>query len=155
MSQKTTESTRLDPVRKTVTVEAPLDHAFMVFTERMDDWWPLRTHSVHEELADYARLEPRVGGNVFEVWREGTEIWGEITVWEPPHRLVFTWHPGLAFAESTEVEVRFMARGDITIVELEHRGWEARGERAAEVRANYDQGWIETLERFARAASAG
>jgi hypothetical protein len=48
--------------------------------------------------------------------------------------------------------VRFTADGDSTVVELEHRGWEARGDRAAEVRAAYDGGWIGVLERYASAA---
>jgi hypothetical protein len=54
----------------------------------------------------------------------------------------------------TEVEIRFTARGNVTVVELEQRGWEARGERAAAVRANYDHGWVKTLELYAGAASA-
>ncbi|HKX76416.1 MAG TPA: SRPBCC domain-containing protein [Acidimicrobiia bacterium] len=50
-----------------------------------------------------------------------------MTAWEPPQRLVFTWHPGLDLDEITEVEVRFASRGNVSVVELEHRGWEARG----------------------------
>ena len=152
MSPETTETTRVEPVRKSITVEASVEHAFEVFTERMSEWWPVKTHSAHKELADEARLEPRLGGAIFELWRDGRENWGEITVWEPPHRLVFSWHPGLGPEETTEVEVRFAADGDSTVVELEHRGWEARGDRAAEVRADYDQGWIGVLERYAAAA---
>jgi uncharacterized protein YndB with AHSA1/START domain len=148
------ERVELEPVRKSVTVEASIDHAFTVFTERMAEWWPVTTHSVHEEDALAAGMEPRKGGAIFEVWQEGREVWGEITTWDPPNRLVFTWHPGLPIEETTEVEIRFAARGNVTVVELEHRGWEARGERAAQAWANYDQGWVKTLELFARAASA-
>lgn len=148
------EQTIVKPVRKSVLVEARVEHAFRVFTERMGEWWPVKTHSVHEELADGAGLEPRLGGTVYELWRDGRENWGEITVWEPPHRLVFTWHPGLRPEETTEVEVHFTADGDSTLVELEHRGWEARGDRAAEVRAAYDGGWIGVLEQYARVAAA-
>ena len=154
MSPETTETTRVEPIRKSITVDASVDHAFEVFTERMGEWWPAKTHSAHTELTDEAGLEPRLGGAIFELWRDGREDWGEITVWEPPHRLVFTWHPGLPPEETTEVEVRFAADGDSTVVELEHRGWEARGDRAAEVRADYDQGWIGVLEHYAKAAAA-
>lgn len=154
MSPETSETTRVEAVRKSITVETPVEHAFHVFTERMGEWWPVKSHSVHEALADDAGLEPRLGGAVFELWRDGRENWGEITVWEPPHRLVFTWHPGLRVEESTEVEVRFTAQGRTTLVELEHRGWEARGERAAEVRASYDQGWVGVLEQYAKVATA-
>lgn len=144
---------RIEPVRKRVTVDAPVEHAFHVFTERLSDWWPVKTHSVHEKLADEAGLEPRLGGALFELWRDGREEWGEVTVWEPPDRLVFTWHPGHASEEATEVEVRFTAQGGATLVELEHRGWEARGERAATMRAAYDKGWEPVLARFAERAS--
>jgi uncharacterized protein YndB with AHSA1/START domain len=162
MSPRTTEKPvdprrgeqRIEPVRKSVTVEAPVEHAFRVFTERIGEWWPVARDSVHGELAAEAGLEPRLGGAVFELWRDGRENWGEVTAWEPPHRLVFTWHPGLRLGESTEVEVRFIPQGGSTLVELEHRGWEARGERAAEVRASYDGGWPGVLELYAKAAAA-
>lgn len=151
MKQVTAEA--LEPVRKSVTVDAPLEHAFMVFTEHMGDWWPVKTHSVHEEDAVSAGMELREGGAIFELWREGREVWGEITTWDPPHRLVFTWHPGVPLDETTEVEVRFASRGTVTVVELEHRGWEARGGKAKEIRSNYESGWVKTLDLFATAAS--
>ena len=31
-------------IRKSVTVAAPLEEAFEVFTERLESWWPLETH---------------------------------------------------------------------------------------------------------------
>ncbi|MGH8959258.1 MAG: SRPBCC domain-containing protein [Acidimicrobiia bacterium] len=153
MKQETTEKQQLEPVRKTVTVNTSIEHAFTVFTERVGEWWPVKSHSVHEEGAISAGMETREGGAIFEVWQEGREVWGEITTWDPPHRLVFTWHPGLELAETTEVEVRFASRGNLTVVELEHRGWEVRGERAAEVRDGYDTGWIKILDRFAATAT--
>lgn len=151
MKRVTAEKKSVEPVRKSVTVDAPVEHAFMVFTQRMGDWWPIKTHSVHEVEAVSAGMEPREGGAIFEVWQEGREVWGQITAWDPPHRLVFTWHPGLPLDETTEVEVRFASRGNVTVVELEHRGWETRGERAEEVRSNYESGWVKTLDRFAAA----
>ena len=150
------ESTRptelVEPVRKSVLVEASVEHAFHVFTERMAEWWPARTHSVHEDRAETVGLEPRVGGVLYEIGPGGREPWGTITAWEPPHRLAYTWHPGHAVEEATEVEVRFTPQGGATLVELEHRGWEARGARAAERRAGYDTGWELVLARFAAAA---
>ena len=103
MSQVETDKTRLEPVRKSVTVEASIEHAFKVFTERLGEWWPIRSHSVHVEDALLAGMETREGGEIYEVWREGREVWGEITTWAPPQRLVFTWHPGLEPTETTEV----------------------------------------------------
>jgi uncharacterized protein YndB with AHSA1/START domain len=144
---------RIAPVRKRVVVDAPVEHAFRVFTERIAEWWPVKTHSVHKEAAQTAGLEPRLGGAVYELWPGGREEWGTITVWEPPRRLVYTWHPSHGHDESTEVEVRFSAEDGSTLVELEHRGWEARGAKAAEIRNAYDSGWEAVLARFVEAAS--
>ena len=152
--ESTQPTQRIQPVRKSVVVAATVEHAFRVFTERIGEWWPVKTHSVHEEHAETAGLEPRLGGAVYELWPGGREQWGEVTAWEPPRRLVFTWHPGHAVAEATEVEVRFSAQGGSTLVELEHRGWETRGEKAAAIRASYDTGWDPVLARYAEAVSA-
>jgi hypothetical protein len=40
-----------------------------------------------------------------------------------------------------------------TRVDLEHRGWEKLGERAAEARQGYSQGWESVLAGFAEKAS--
>jgi uncharacterized protein YndB with AHSA1/START domain len=149
-----TAATTTEPLRRRVTVSATVDTAFRVFTERMGDWWPVERYSVHEELADEAGMDARLGGAVYERWREGTENWGEITVWEPPDRLVFSWHPGGDPAEATEVEVTFSAEGDGTLVQLEHRGWERLGDRAHEVRAGYADGWQGVLEQYGRVVEA-
>jgi hypothetical protein len=57
----------------------------------------------------------------------------------------------LAAGPPTEVEVRFIADGDGTRLELEHRGRERVGAEAREVRDAYGapQGWITTLNVFA------
>lgn len=143
------------PVRCSVTVEAPVETAFRVFTEELGTWWPLRRHSVDPGLAEEAVLEPRLGGAVYERWADGRRNWGEVLVWEPPHRLVFSWHPGREAAEATEVEVRFAVDGRRTLVELEHRGWEVLQERAADVRAGYEEGWPGVLELYAETAGEG
>ena len=150
--ESTQPTERIAPVRKRVVVDAPVEHAFQVFTERIDEWWPVKTHSVHKEKAQSAGLEPRLGGAIYELWPGGREEWGTITVWEPPRRLVYTWHPSHGLDESTEVEVRFSAESGSTLVELEHRGWEARGAKAPEVREAYDGGWEAVLARFVEAA---
>lgn len=72
------ERTIVQPVRKEITVEASLEHAFRVFTERMGEWWPVKRYSVHEDLADEAGMELRLGGALFELWRDGRESWGEV-----------------------------------------------------------------------------
>jgi uncharacterized protein YndB with AHSA1/START domain len=101
-------------------------------------------------------VEPRRGGRVYEQVRGGAEHdWGEVLVWEPPRRLVFSWHPGRARETGQEVEVRFSASGAEARVELEHRGWEYLVGPADEIPAHFVSGWEEALGRYADAAAAG
>ena len=44
-----------------VTVEAPIDRAFKVFTEGFDTWWPRTHHIATPDMAE-AILEPRLDG---------------------------------------------------------------------------------------------
>lgn len=56
---------------------------------------------------------------------------------------------------ATEVEVRFLAAGEGTRVELEHRGWEAIADEAAARRQSYDTGWDQVLGAYARRVGSG
>lgn len=140
-------------VRKSVLVKRRPEHAFQVFTDGIATWWPLETHSPSDGRAEIVVIEPRVGGRLYERTRDGEDlVWGEVLVWEPPSRLVFTWH--LGGPVTTEVEVRFTAEGEGTRVDLEHRGWERHGDRAAELHASYNSGWDYVFgRRYADAAN--
>ena len=149
---------QVEPIRKSISVEAPLERAFAVFTDGISGWWPLETHSVGAGRdgvrAESATLEPADGGRLYERMSDGREAaWGRVLVWEPPHRVVLTWHPGTPESEATELELRFTAEGEGTRVELEHRGWERLAEKGKDYRARYDGGWDEVLARYAEAAS--
>jgi uncharacterized protein YndB with AHSA1/START domain len=143
------------PVLRAITVERSPEDAFRLFTELAADWWPLRTHSVFEAESASVVFEPGIGGRILERSHTGAEaVWGEILVWEPPHRLVYTWHPGYeADDPPTEVEIRFTAAGDSTRVELEHRGWEALADRAVTTRDAYSTGWQTVLDRYIAATT--
>jgi hypothetical protein len=83
----------------------------------------------------------------------GTADWGEVRVWDPPRRLVYSWHPGRQAGTAQEVELRFTGEGNKTRVELEHRGWDALDEKASAMRDNYDTGWNHVLgECYGKAA---
>lgn len=143
-------------IMKSVQVGCSVEDAFRVFTENIGSWWPLATKSVGLEDAVNLVVEPRPGGRVYEQVRGGEEHeWGEVLAWEPPRRLVFSWHPGRARETGQEVEVRFGATGNETRVELEHRGWERLVGRTGEVPAHFVSGWEEALGRYADAVTAG
>jgi uncharacterized protein YndB with AHSA1/START domain len=147
-------------VRKSVTVEVPPAHAWTVFTEGFDTWWPRATHHIGAADAARAVLETREGGAWYEEGVDGSRCeWGRVLVWEPPSRLVLSWEINGAWQhdtdQATQVEVRFVAEGDgRTRVELEHRGIEALGEAAGPMRDAFDSegGWGLLLGRFAAQA---
>jgi uncharacterized protein YndB with AHSA1/START domain len=150
-------------VRQTMTVEAPPERAFAVFTADLASWWPLDSYHIGAQPAVAVVVEPRAGGRWYERAADGSECdWGRVLIWEPPHRVVLAWQisadwqhdPGLV----TEVEVRFDGQeGDRTRVELEHRGLDAYGERAQEMCDTFGspEGWAGLLERFAATAAEG
>ena len=150
----------IEPVRRSMTVQAPQERAFAVFTEGIGTWWPLASYAIGSQPAVTAVLEGHEGGRWFERAADGTECeWGRVVAWEPPSRIVLTWaidadwrpNPGVA----SEVEVRFTPVGDgATRVELEHRRLEAFAARAQEMRGLFDSpgGWNGLLEAYARHA---
>ncbi len=141
----------LPPVRRAVVVPLPLEAAFDLFIRRLPEWWPLATRSVALADAVSCHVEPRVGGRLYEVARDGREsTWGTIRTLDAPARAVFSWHPGLEPAAATEVEVTFtpVEQGERTRVEVEHRDWERLGARASFVRGLFEGGWGPVLARF-------
>jgi uncharacterized protein YndB with AHSA1/START domain len=155
----TTETT-IEPIQRSVTVNRSVDDAFRIFTEGISTWWPLESHSIEAMdrggVPTEAVLEPREGGRLYEVMSTGEEgYWGTITTWEPPHRVVISWKVNPEAAAPTEIDVRFSEAGSATRVDLEHRGWERLGERAAEARASYADGWKTVFGAYADVANAG
>lgn len=149
------------PVRKSIRVKATREHAFKVFTQWR--WWP-KGHSILKSKSPQVSVtsEPRVGGRWFERGEDGSECdWGKVLVWEPPKRIVMTWQLNGRFEIDpnlhTEVEVNFIADGDHTRIELEHRYLERAGETAEMMRNAIDSpgGWSDLLRSFAEAAERG
>lgn len=139
------------PIVKVVTVNAAPAQAFARFTADMAAWWPLSSHSVGERDAETVTMEGRVGGRIVERMRGGREaVWGTLTVWDPPHRVAFSWHPGEEPEKSTHVELRFTASGMHTRVELRHSGFERLGPLAARTKRMYPIGWAFVLGLYAQ-----
>ena len=57
-----------EPLRLDVVVACPPDHAFDVWANRIDAWWP-RDHTATGEPGARVVLEPQVGGRIYEVTR--------------------------------------------------------------------------------------
>jgi uncharacterized protein YndB with AHSA1/START domain len=146
----TTEGRGADPVRRSVVVPADPARAFRRFTEEIASWWPLATHSVGEGRSETVAFECREGGRIYERTADGERVpWGTVTRWEPSRRVAFTWHPGEAPSDPTDVDVRFSQVEGGTLVELDHSGWERLGAGWEERRRDYDSGWKGVLARYA------
>jgi uncharacterized protein YndB with AHSA1/START domain len=144
------QTTSAAPIVKSVVVARAPEEAFRLFTEGIATWWPLETYSIKEQDAVSVVLEPSVGGRLYERTKAGEELpWGTVTVWEPPDRLAYTWHPGRGEETAQEVEVKFLPEDGGTRVQLEHRGWE----RAPDRRAGYAEGWDVVLGRYVEVAA--
>jgi len=148
------------PVRKQIVVAASQAHAFRVFTNGIERWWP-REHHIGKAPMKSAVVEPRVGGRWYEIGEDGSECdWGKVLVWEPPARLVLAWQITARWqydpAFVTEVEVTFSAEGPKrTRVVLEHRNLDRFGDAAPAMRDAFDSsgGWTGTVEIFGKVAS--
>jgi uncharacterized protein YndB with AHSA1/START domain len=149
-------------VRTSITVQAPIDRAFAVFTQGIGTWWPPTHHILEGELAEMV-FEPHVGGHVIDRATDGRECrWARVLAYEPPERVVISWDINTRWQietdheKTSEVEVRFIADGpERTRVELEHRNIERHGDGWERMRdaVGSPDGW--NLERYAEVLSAG
>src|ERR1700758_809055 len=117
---------RTPTVHRQGVVNAPIEQAFAVFTERFGDFRP-RAHNLLAVPIAETVFEPRVGGHIYDRGVDGSLCrWARIVAYEPPNRVVFTWDIGPTWqlesdtARASEVEVRFTAAStERTRVELE------------------------------------
>lgn len=145
-------------VRKEITVDAPIERAFSVFTDRFGDFKP-REHNLLGAPITETTFEPRVGGHIYDRAEDGSECrWARILAFEPPTRVVFSWDIGPTWqleldpANTSEVEVIFVAEGSgRTRIELEHRHIDRHGPGWDGVYhgVDSDQGWPLYLSRYA------
>jgi uncharacterized protein YndB with AHSA1/START domain len=146
----------LPPVQHRVRVTLAPAQAFALFTDGLARWWPMAGHSCYGDRAAEVRFEPRVGGAVTEIARDGQRaLWGEITEWSPPEAFAMRWFPGLASTDATLLRVRFEALpAGGTEISVQHSGWESRGDLAADKRGQYERGWPHVLDAFLQHADS-
>ena len=145
-------------VSTAVDVDAPIDHAFRVFTDGIGTWWDPDHHILEGELAAMM-FEPRVGGHIIDRATDGSECrWARVLAYEPPTLVRFSWDINLQWkletdpAMTSEVEVTFTADGpERTHVVLTHRHLDRHGDGWEAMRDAVGQGW--SLVHFAEVAS--
>jgi uncharacterized protein YndB with AHSA1/START domain len=119
------------PIVRSVEVGTTPERLFELLTDpaALVRWWP-----------DVAELEPRLGGPVRMTFRGGKSVvTGEVTRYEPPHGLAFTWIRAESPDVTTHVDftVTALAPGR-SRVEVVHSGWAGA---PLELRPLHDAGW--------------
>jgi uncharacterized protein YndB with AHSA1/START domain len=129
-----------EDVTQAVDVDAPRERVWDLLTDpaELPRWWP-----------DAAQLEPGVGGRIVLNFGPG-DVSGEITRWEPPAELGFTWEasnmPGLQLHVAFTVDDLGEGRSRVSVV---HSGFATA---PAEAREAVVHGWETFLPRLAQAA---
>ena len=160
-----TTQTEQASIRTEIVVEAPVERAFRVFTERFDEIKPREHNLLGVDIAESV-FEPREGGRVYDRGVDGSECqWSRVLAYEPPVRIVFSWDISPRWqiesdlSRTSEVEVRFIAEDAArTRVELEHRHLDRHGEGWEGLREGVagNEGWPLYLRRYVeRLAEAG
>jgi uncharacterized protein YndB with AHSA1/START domain len=154
-------SSKVEPVRKSVVVDAGVERAFALFINKFDAIKPREHNLLSVPIAETV-FEPRVGGHIYDVGMDGSRCeWSRVLAYEPPSRVVFSWDIGPTWrlendpAKASEVEVRFIAEsGDRTRVELEHRHLDRHGTgwRAVADGVDGEAGWPLYLSRYVEMA---
>jgi uncharacterized protein YndB with AHSA1/START domain len=150
-------------IRKTIVVDVPIAHAFKVFTERFDAWWP-RSHRIGKSERFTAILEAREGGRWFERGADGSECdWGRVLVYAPPTRVAFSWHLNGNYAyepdpsKASRVEVTFHDEGGgRTRIDLVHSELDRHGHDWEKVKSSVggQGGWSLVLDLYVASAAA-
>jgi uncharacterized protein YndB with AHSA1/START domain len=134
-------------LERTIALRCPPAHAFRVFTEMVDLWWPRGHRRTHEaELV----FETSPSGRLFERAPDGSE-WelGRITAFEPPTRLSFDWFPGSP-AAPTAVEIVFRPADGGSEIAIVHRALSAGAIAAWPGKvALFERGWDTVLPALA------
>jgi uncharacterized protein YndB with AHSA1/START domain len=146
-----------------VTVDAPIEHAFRIFTERFDDIKP-HAHNLLEVPIARTVFEARTGGAIYDVGTDGsTCTWARVLACEPPHRLVFSWDISPQWqiepdpARTSQVEIRFIPETPArTRVALTHRHLDRHGDGwHGFTSLDAGDGWPLYLERYRAVVEEG
>ena len=127
-------------VSQAVEVDAPPERVWDLLTNpaELSRWWP-----------DAARLEPRVGGRIVLEFGPG-DVTGEVTRWEPPTAIGFTWEasnmPGVRLHVDFTVDDLGDGRSRVHVL---HSGF---ADAPAAAREAVVGGWEHFLPRLAQAA---
>ena len=124
---------------RTIALDCGIEHAFDVFTDKIDLWWP-RGHRKHREGT------LRIAGDVLiDRGPDGAEwTMAAITTIEPPSLLRLDWYPG-STGGPTSVEVRFTGDDRSTEIVVTHRPLPASNSIWPQRVEMFQRGWSTVL----------
>jgi uncharacterized protein YndB with AHSA1/START domain len=156
-------TTSTPTINKEIVVDAPIDEAFHVFTDRFGDFKPPEHNLLGAPITETV-FEAKVGGHIFDRAEDGSECrWARILAYQPPSRVVFSWDISPTWQiepntdNTSEVEVRFTAESPTrTKVELAHRHLDRHGPGWESLRDGVHGagGWPLYLDRYAALLSS-
>jgi len=125
-------------------IAAPPAQVFRAFTN---------ASAMCEWLCDMATLEPQPGGRIYIKWSGSYYAAGEFLQVEPERLVTFTWQ-GRAEPKPTQVTVNIRPAQKGTRLRLVHR---SLGRTAAwdQIAAEYEKGWLSSLENLAHVLEHG
>ena len=138
--------TAAGPIEHEYDVACSPEHAFEVFTGRVDEWW----HPAYAPPGlTGVEIEPRVGGACTLWIADGSAYsWGRVETWEPPSHYAMAFTLAQDPDHPSRIDVRFEPSPQGTHVRFSHGGWTA-GNVAG--RARFSE-WPFLLDRFAAVA---
>lgn len=83
--------------------------------------WPFLVEAEHLShwITPDVQVDARVGGRMVFRWPNGPAMEGEITVFDPPHRLEYIWREGEV---KSVVRIELRAEGGNTLLVVDHSG---------------------------------
>ncbi|MBV9104310.1 MAG: DUF899 family protein [Candidatus Eremiobacteraeota bacterium] len=136
----TTKTAGAFTIEREIRIEAPRERVFQLIASR-------------DEMRRWFRptvFDPRIGGQVeftFPFDGEESVSRGEITAYEPPKRLAFTWSWESSPGANTEVVFDLIDEGGSTLLRLTHTGF-VDEEKAS----GHEKGWGYWMDRLATVA---
>lgn len=151
----TDPDSEVPPITLCVELDVPPAEAWARFVAGFGEWWPTVTHSLTRDPRTRCVLEAHPGGRLYEIGPDGAEhLWGRVEDARAAESVCFTWHPGREAESAQQVAVTFEATPGGCRATLVHGHWEALGEIAPILRAQYVPGWRHVFgEAYARYAA--
>ncbi len=136
-----------------VRIEAPAERVWQALVDEIGRWWP---RDFYAGPAKSFRLEPRLGGRMYEDWGNGAgATWYAVTEIDPGRSLGLSGTLPAAFGGPAISLLRLVLRpeGEATVLELTDSEFRRATEKA---HASLDEGWRQLFEvAFKRYAEGG